>query len=285
MKKIVMTIILTLNVMSAQAQEFVIEVAPAPNSIGNNEVSSISSSKISDFVSSVISSMSSTLNSYLKKEDIIQPTITRITAVGLSTYTTPEGALYLKVKMVGGGAGGGGSGAPNGPNPSHGGSSFFGPSSSPILVAEGGLGGGPSGSQPIGIINSPAYGFFIRGQNGEGYFYNGTSGINVFGGAGGSSAFGPGASRGHGSSSNYNGTSALANTGGGGSGGGGGSLSGKYGGVGGGGAAYVEAIIPNPESSYQITVGAGSSGGAAGTSGNPGGAGGSGIIIIEAHYQ
>lgn len=152
-------------------------------------------------------------------------------------------------------------------------------------MAEGGNPSGPSAYQPNGIINAPAYGFTVRGQSGEGYFYLSSTNVNGFGGQGGSSALGQGAARASNTSAAYDGISALANTGAGGSGGGGGSITGKYSGQGGGGAAYVEAIIPSPQSSYSVTVGAGSAGGAAGANGNKGGNGGSGIIIIEEHYQ
>ena len=76
---------------------------------------------------------------------------------------------------------------------------------------------------------------------------------NPFGGGGGS------------------GLAGSANTGA----GGGGANSGRFGG--GGAGAYIEAVIPNPVSSYSYTVGNG------GTAGS-GGAGGSGVIIIEEYY-
>lgn len=202
------------------------------------------------------------------------PTVTTYTT-GSGTYTTKPGVVYLKVKIVGGGGGGGA----NSGNGGAGGNSTFGTS---LLTANGGsagISGGGTGNGGAGgsaTINSPAYGTALTGGNGgdgAGTAVNGgggTGGGNALGGFGGSATVG------------NTGIAAVSNTGGGGGGAGADTGSANPGG-GGGAGAYIEAIIPNPSTSYAYAVGA------AGTAGTGGGfngaAGGSGYIEVTEYYQ
>jgi hypothetical protein len=211
----------------------------------------------------------------------IAPT-TAVYTSGSGTYTTPTGAKYLYVKMVGAGGGGAGGGATTSTAGGTGGSTTFG---STLLVCVGGGGGSlaangtPSTGGGTGVY-SPALGIGIAGGQGSGG--NGQSsviaGFNVSS-AGGNSAFGGGG----GGAENANGGNGNANTGGGGAGGGAGQ---SISAVGGGGAAggYIDAIIPSPSATYSYAIGAGGTGGNAGTSAYAGGAGGSGIIYVLAYF-
>lgn len=197
---------------------------------------------------------------------------------GSGTYTTPVGATYLRVRLIGGGGGGGGSGGTSGINGGSGGSTSFGTS---LLSATGGLGGITNGGMG-GVGGSPACGSVsaclpITGGYGAPSGYE-TSGFLNSGGQGCSSPFG-GAGSGGGSSVNTAGSPASSNSG---SGGGGGSGGGAYNGSGGGCGGYLEAFIPSPASSYLYAVGAAGTAGTAGSGGTVGGAGGSGVLIIEA---
>lgn len=69
MKKMLLILLISLQ---AQAADFTVEFTPANNSVGDAQVSSISSSKISDFVSSVVTAISSTLSNYLLKSEVIE---------------------------------------------------------------------------------------------------------------------------------------------------------------------------------------------------------------------
>jgi hypothetical protein len=207
------------------------------------------------------------------------PTITRYTS-GSGTYTTPTGAKYLTVEMVGGGGGGGGSdstgaGATVG---SAGGTTTFGTS---LLTCTGGGGGNPGnlgtggGFGGGGTVNSPATGYALQGNQGGSYpggSYN-TGTIYTAGGYGGISTLGTAFS---GSNNSI-----------GGAGGGGGYSGGTSIVVGTGGAAggYLQAIIASPSATYSYAVGAGGAGGAAGSGGGgPGYIGGAGVIIVTAYF-
>jgi len=220
------------------------------------------------------------------RPNLTTPTVQKFTS-GSGTYTTPTGALYLRVRMVGGGGGGQGSsgnGASNGGNAGNATDSTFGTS---LLVAGGGSGGGNGstggtyslGTGPVGLGFRGAYGGFGQPQ---GSISGSPIGVALSGGMGGNSVFG-----GAGSSPNggNNGTAAFANTGSGGGGAANDLVANALSGAGGGAGAYVDVIIKNPLSSYSYTVGAGTAGGTAGTSGFAGGAGADGIIIVEEFYQ
>jgi hypothetical protein len=204
-----------------------------------------------------------------------RPTQTIYTS-GSGTYNVPSGVLYLKVRMVGGGAGGtGGSTGTNAGNGGTGGNTTFGSS---LLTANGGTSGGyvyrgPGGS---GTINSPAIGFVMAGGAGG---PGGTGLVAPTAGSGGNSVLGGG---GGGGVSTNTPTAGQTNTGGG--GGGGSSNQSSNAGGGGGAGGYIEAIINAPSPTYAYSVGAAGTAGSAGTSGIAGAAGGSGVIIIDEFY-
>jgi hypothetical protein len=227
---------------------------------------------------------------------VTDPTITYLTSGTAATYTTPVGATYLKVELVGGGGGGGGSstnggGAGNGGN---GGQTTFGISagtgSTDLVSGGGGAGGqglgGSAGSGGTGTINLPAYGFTQAG--GKGGASGGgvaTANTQASGGDGGVSCFGGNGSGGQNSAAT--GIAAQTNSGSGGGGGGystGGTTLG-YAGAGGSAGGCAFAIVPNPAASYTYTIGSAGSAGTAGTSGTTGGAGGTGAIRVTAYYE
>lgn len=183
-----------------------------------------------------------------------------------ATYTTPAGAKWIKVRMVGGGGGGQGSGTSPGGGSAGTASTWSGGSLS--------AGGGAAGSTGTGGATSNCD-INLDGGNGS----PGDGNTLQRGGGGGASAFGGNAPM---SSVNTAGQSAKANTGGGGAGGGNQATASS--GTGGGGGGYCEKTISNPAAQYTYTVGAGGNGGAAGTSGQAGGNGAAGIIIVEEFY-
>jgi hypothetical protein len=210
----------------------------------------------------------------------IQPQITTY-ATGSGTFTTPTGALYLKVRMVGGGGGGSGSGQASGGTGGIGGNTTFGTS---LLVANGGTGAawassvGSGGSASLG---TGPIGTILTGGNGSGsseatstsQSSGGNGGTNPFGGAGtstfGGTPGGPG----------------VPNTGAGGAGAGTGITAADYPGFGGGAGGFVDAIINSPIATYSYSTALGGAGGTAGTSGFAGGDGGSGYIEVTAYFS
>lgn len=198
---------------------------------------------------------------------------------GSGTYAllTPIRPKYLKVTMVGGGGGGGGGfGGALGVN---GGNTLWQElgGAVTILQAFGGNGSPVSGSSRSGTggsftINSPAYGFGAIGGGG-GTGYSGNVVINQsISGSGGNSALGGGGAGGV--ACGGPGSNGAAGTGGGGAGN---PCANNNMGGGGGAGGYIEAIIPDPASSYTYSVGVGGTGG--------GSSGGSGIIIVEEYYD
>lgn len=220
----------------------------------------------------------------------IAPTVQRITS-GSSTYVTPVGVKYIRVKCLGGGGGGGGSNTVNsvsGGTGTSGSNTTFGTS---LITASGGGGGANPGTGSagaggsLGSVNSPAVTVNITVGSGG----NPAAAMNSGGtaaqpsGSGGTSTVGGGASGITGTTGTGNSASANSGSGGGGAG----TTQGTFQnpGHGGGSGSYAEAIISNPLSTYAYSVGAGGSGGTAGSSGAVGGAGGSGVIIIEEYYH
>jgi hypothetical protein len=211
------------------------------------------------------------------------PTITKLTS-GSGTYTTPLGATYIRVRIVGGGGGGCGSGiAGSGSGGTAGSTSTFGSS---LLTANGGAAGGgysAGGAGGTATIGTGAIGTSNTGSPGNPGGYDGTSGSpQVASGNGGSSPFN---GNGAGVVGNSAGVAAATNSG---SGGSGASVAGSDGrcGAGGGAGGYIDAIISGTAltSTFTYSIGAGGSGGSAGSSGFTGGAGGSGYIEITENY-
>ena len=202
---------------------------------------------------------------------------------GSGTYTTPSGAKYLKIRMVGGGGGGGGNGSSNTAG-SAGGTTTF--NSVNANGGSGGNGGASGNGTPGGAGGTGGTGtasFRSPGQYGvSGNVAWINASYSATSGGGGSSVLGGGAlGATQGSITAFN---AAAN-----SGGGGGGAGGVYGSTnstpGAGGGEYVELYISAPSATYSYAVGAGGSGGT-GSGGNSasGGNGGSGVIIIEEYY-
>lgn len=190
---------------------------------------------------------------------------TQIFTSGSGTYTTPSGALWLKVRMIGGGAGGGGTSGNGGTGGTttfnsinaNGGSGGVSPSG-----ANGGAGGaggtGGTGSATLRLSGGKGSDGSVVNTN----FDSGQQGVGGVGFFGGSSGYGAG----------------VTNTG---AGGAGSATTGTTVGNGGGGGSgeYVELFITSPSASYSYAVGA------AGTAGSGSGfAGGSGLIIVEEYY-
>lgn len=69
MKSSLLILLLSFNAVAA---DFTVEFTPAPNSVGNPQVSdgALSSSKIINFASEVVSALSSSLSSYVLKSDV-----------------------------------------------------------------------------------------------------------------------------------------------------------------------------------------------------------------------
>lgn len=216
------------------------------------------------------------------------PIIQKFTSGTAQTYTTNVGALYLRVRMVGGGAGGCGSGTSNsGGLGGAGGTTFFRVGASPdLLVANGGnagavaytpvaggtasLGSGPTGTAIQGGYGGPANQH--GAADGSAYFTGGQGGVSPFGGGGGSDIVGAG-------------LAAIANSGSGGGGAGTANVAGCTGGAGGSAGGFIDAIITSPSATYTYTVGASGVAGTLGTAGSAGGAGGSGYIEVTAYFQ
>ncbi|MDO8664063.1 MAG: hypothetical protein Q7K44_00710, partial [Candidatus Liptonbacteria bacterium] len=200
-----------------------------------------------------------------------------------ATYTTPAGAVQLRIRMKAGGGGGAGAAdvTNNGGNGGTGGTTIFN-----SVSANGGVGGysnTPNSNSVGGTGGTGGTGtasFRLKGAPGGYAVYATMSSSNsvYLGGAGGGSG-----------AMGTNQGVAGANTG---SGGGGAntpsvaitSLS-TVGAAGGGGEGeYAELIINNPSSTYTYTVGAGGTAGAAGTNGQVGYVGGSGVVIVDEYY-
>lgn len=193
------------------------------------------------------------------------------------TYTTPNGATRLFVRMVAGGGGGGESngGAAGG----NGGNSSFGG------VTVGGGGGGPAGTGAFsGLPGAGGTGgtgttcLRLPGMAGAAGAAQAGGAVVTFGGGGGVSPFG-GAGVNDPNGGGF--APAKANSGSGGAGG----ISGATGngnGSGGGSGEYAELCINSPAASYAYVIGAG---GTATGGASRSGAGGSGRIIVDEYYD
>lgn len=211
------------------------------------------------------------------------PTIQSFTSGSAQTYTTPAGAKWLRVIIVGGGGGGGGTGAGFGTGGT-GGTTTFG--STTAIGGSGGVGanseiynlggvGGTGGATSTGTVVNR-----VTGQQGG----EGQLGVSTGGGYGGNSPLFNGGAYGLGTNASIrattNGVAGIANTGGGGSGASNATVA--VAGGGGGSGEFVEFLISAPSATYTYTVG---TAGAAGTGAQTGGAGAAGKIIVEEHYN
>jgi hypothetical protein len=198
------------------------------------------------------------------------PTITEYTAS--TTYNTPAGARALKLTIVGAGGGGRGGGTTGATSGGNGGDTIFGSYTA----------GGGKGSTDVGAISGGGDGGTVSGCDVN---LPGTAGgtaaqSGISGGNGGASTLG---GAGRGGWNGIAGTSAQSNSGSGAGGGGAGNTSTNPGGGGGAGGTCIK-YIPNPVSSYALTIGAAGTNGAAGTTGYAGGTGGAGKAIVEVVY-
>lgn len=240
---------------------------------------------LSTFVNSIdgVAGLFTTGNGIVSTGKEIQITPARLTlptrqsfSTGSGTYTTPANVLWLRVRLVGGGAGGGGSGS----GPSNGGSGGATTFGSSFLTANGGTGGGSSSSATgvaggTGGIATGGNVFNLTGSDGTG----GQSGSS--GGNGGTTHLGGGGVGGV--LSVLSPTAGKANTGSGGGGAGSALASSSVPGGGGGGAGgYCETVITSPLATYAYSIGAGGTAGAGG--GQSGAVGGSGYIVVEEFY-
>ena len=178
------------------------------------------------------------------------PQVTVLTS-GTGTYTTPTGAAYLIIEMVGGGSGGSGAGI-SGTAGTSGGNTTFGTS---FLTCNGGTGGsaptsGFGGTATGGDIN-------VQGSPGSGGWDCRSDSEYQQGGNGGDSFFGGG---GRGGFVNVGGNAVGYGSGGG--GGGVVNTSNAFTGGGGGAGGYLKKTITSPSSSYSYAIGAGGAGGA-----------------------
>lgn len=218
---------------------------------------------------------------YLGAARITGPTIQRF-LTGSGTYTTPPGAIYIRVKVAGGGGAGvgGGSGGNVGSDGSSGSQSSFG---SFLLQANGGRAGssgvgGAGGTNSVGSVTTVFEN--VPGGSGGGGIAGLATGHAPGGAMGGSNPLGGGGGGGNGSIDGYAG---ATNTGGGGGGGAGASAS--YNGAGGGAGGYIDALIASPSATYSYVVGAGGTGGVKNGTGTNGGAGAAGRIVVEEYYH
>jgi hypothetical protein len=196
---------------------------------------------------------------------------------GSGTYTRPDGCVYIKVRMCGGGSGGSGGGN-TGASGGAGGDTTFGTS---LLTAGGGTpgGAGTGGGGGTVTVNSPAIDLGSQpGQAGDANAVSptraGTGGSTPYFGGGGAGATGT-----------QIGGGGTTNSGGGGQGGGAGA--GTIVGAGGGSGGYVHALIASPSATYSYSVGAGGTAGAASGGAAPqiAGVGAAGKIEVEEYYS
>ena len=235
-----------------------------------------STSTSADNNSSIIVPTGNIQGAWIRETEAAQgPTYTVLSTPGTGAYTPPVGAVWLRIRAVGGGGGGTGGGTTQ-PAGNYGVASLFSTiSAGGGASVSGGFGGNQGGTPAGGTLN------ISGGWSGSGI--QSTTSTSTPGGQGGGSYFGSGGAGGYGSA----GAPAAPTTpGAGGGAGGSGTVSGVSG-SGGGGGAYCELIIsPIPANAgYAYTVGAGGTGGAAGSGGSAGGAGAPGMIIVEEYYS
>ena len=184
-------------------------------------------------------------------------TISFSSKVAIATYTPPANVVYLRVRMVGGGASGGGGGTSGFGAGNAGNSTFFGP-----VVATAG-GGNYASIGGTATIYSPYTGLAILGGSFGNTTVGLTGGTGCAGSLGGDSPMFGGGGKDNGQTT---GQAGATNTGGGGQGGGG--TGSSVCGAGGGSGAFADVIITGTIlSNYYYAIGGTSTGGTAGTSG------------------
>lgn len=196
------------------------------------------------------------------------PTISKLTSGTGATYTPPATAVWLRVRMVGGGGGGQGTGT--------GGVTTGGTVATATTF--GALTAGAGGN--TGVAGGGTGGSVFNNAGGSGQLFQSSfggpgqaGGLSAFGGNGAPGSNAPGA-----------GGAAAVNSGsGGGTAGAGAANVGQA--ISGGAGGYVEHIYTTIAASYTYTIGVAGTGGSQGTAGQAGGSGGTGLIIVEEHYH
>jgi hypothetical protein len=212
----------------------------------------------------------------------VSGTLTKASGTGDATITfyATRSSLWLRARVLGGGASGGGGGV-GGSDGTSGNQSTFGS----IITcaggtkgkADGGGAGGGGGAPTVTTGSTVILLASVAGGSGNGNSGIGTQGA---GGGGGNSYFGGG---GGGSVPGVVGGDAATNSGGG--GGGGATTTTTGGGSGGGAGAFADVMILSPSGGYAWAVGASVSGGAGGTNGQAGGAGALGQVTLIEYWQ
>jgi hypothetical protein len=199
---------------------------------------------------------------------------------GSGTYTTPTGALYLEVEMIGGGSGGGGSGTGAGTGSTAGGNTTFGSS---LFVANGGLAAptAVTSTGPAGAVATGGDDNLTGAVGGPPNSLSSTANNAVSGGA--ASFYGGGGSPG--ATQPFVAAGAATSPGAGGGGAGVPNAGALNSGWGGNAGAFLRKLITTPLATYAYAVGTGGAGGPAGTQGAIGGAGAAGYIKIKVYFQ
>lgn len=211
------------------------------------------------------------------------PTFTRLTTVGSSSIVPPAGATYAIARFIGGGGGGGGSGTTLPSAGGAGSASVIGGGTAGGGFGAGNFAGGNGGVCNLDFTGANARNSLIRaayGGGGGGFSVKGT-GSDWSAGIGGAGWYGGAGTTIAGATAGVGGLAAGAG------GSGAGLASGTNGtlGTGGGGACYIEILMPGPlPSSIPYTVGGGGVGSSGTTSGFKGGDGFRGEILIEWYY-
>lgn len=211
----------------------------------------------------------------------LPPQVTVYANHGSGTYTTPVGASYISVEMVGAGGGGGGSGdSTSATVGSAGTASTFGAS----LTANGGPGATTQGALPTAAATATGGDDNISGAQGStAPKYNGAVPNSTA-----SSGYGAPSFFGGGGPMQTLGSTSTPNAvvpGSGGSGAATSSSSVGYYGSGGGAGAFLRKLITSPAATYAYVVGQGGAGGVIGTNGVAGGAGADGYIKVTAYFN
>jgi hypothetical protein len=226
----------------------------------------------------VVTGLTSTGDLIKAQVTLTLPTLHVFTTGTNAVFTTPAGAKWMEVALVGAGGGGGGAGpgAGNGADGTPTCVNITSPAcTSPLYGANGG-GGGKSDTFGVGGGILGTCGDFQNGGHGGAA----ANTALTIGGIGGPSRWsGEGAN----GIPGFNGGHATVNSGSGAGGGGAGPSPNAGGGGAGGGWCF--ALVPNPAASYFYTIGTGGALGTAGTGGGTGGIGGGGKIQIIVHYN
>lgn len=209
----------------------------------------------------------------------------QIFLTGSGTYTTPANALWIRIRMVGGGSSGCGAGSGSPGAGVAGGDTCWNTSgaacTTPVLKAGAAAGCTATVTPGTGGVATGGNVLNVPGQKGGAGTLSAIGTASGAGGLGGISCFtGAGAGL-YGAA----GSDAAANTGSGSGGGGVSSAATNQGAAGGSAAGCVEHVITSPAPNYTYAIGTGGTAAAAGTNGFASGAAAAGQIIVEEFYN